>query len=176
METMRAEYQYLMERMINIKSKMTWTMFLENRGIAFYPFASFILEYTWLRNEAFGIFATLLILDTIAWIIKSMVLWQKITSDKLWKWVASKIILVLVPVVLWLSAKLAWVQDAGAEALILSWVSLLWLAQAYSFIQKAYIIITGKKVTEHDAVSQIIEWILQVIKNLLSKLTDDKNW
>lgn len=125
----------------------------------------FLIGSVGLEVEAFSIFGTLIVLDTVTGIIKSGIVrgWTSVTSVKATSGVLAKMLIIFVPLII------AW-AGRGAGIPLLGFakgaLSILILAEAYSVIGNIHAIARRKEGQEFDAVS----WSINVVKRSLEKL------
>ena len=111
---------------------------------------AWVLTYTGINAEVFGIFSALVVTDFVTGILKARTLGQSITSNKAKYGVASKFSLVLLPIVMAAGAK-AIGQDAGT--LFVWGMNLLIISEVYSIIGNIYTVRSGTELPEWDVIS-----------------------
>lgn len=139
-----------------------------------YPIIACLFVYLNLSAEAYLILATLLAMDTLTGVIKAIVIWDKPTSSKMWNGVIAKCTMLLIPLCVALLAKQLNPTVVNLNAFVSVCISALSLAEFYSFLQNIVSIKKWKKIEEYDAITEVIRYIQNFIKNLISKSTDDK--
>jgi len=122
----------------------------------------------WISQEAFYWLWFLIFLDYLSWIQKNK---KDIRSDKMKNGLFSKLLILLIPLSIWIVWKINWLDMSS----FLAWsFALLSFAELYSIVANIYQVLTWEKVTEYDAVTFSIKFILRKIKNILDKLTNTK--
>ena len=111
---------------------------------------SWVLTYTGIDVEVFGIFSALIVVDFVTGILKARRLNQRVTSNRAKYGVASKFSLVLLPIVMAAGAK-AIGQDAST--LFVWGMNLLIISEVYSVIGNIYTIRSGDELPEWDVIS-----------------------
>jgi len=130
----------------------TW-MIIYNTLLA--GFAMF-LTYLGLNKEAFTLFAALLFIDYLTGVGKAGVLGQSITSNKMKYGIASKMVLLFIPIVLAIGAKII---KHDAEDILFVGINILVLSEVYSIIGNIYSMRTKEELPEIDAVAAIGKFI-----------------
>lgn len=127
------------------------------------PFVSTLL-YLGLNKEAIAGLAILLVIDMITGVAKEYRLGRKPQSRRFTNGIISKMVLLLIPFILAISAK-----AINIDIVSIVWVVInaLVLSEAYSSIANIYTISTGKEVEEFDAMSLILRFIRERITNML---------
>lgn len=116
----------------------------------------------------FTILGVLMIIDFIAWISKQLTVNPKnITSHKAWLGILKKIWTLISVIVIALILSWLWLWDHSKY--IVSFLSLLIMAEWYSIIQHIYTIRTWEEVREYDAVSMVIRKIWQLLWDAIEK-------
>ena len=135
---------------------------------ALYPVVMCLFAYTDINAEAFTILAIFLVFDTITWVIKVIAVGKKPTSRRFIVGVVSKLLMLTVPLVISLLAKVV----TGNDVSWFIWASvwLLALAEAYSIIQNVVSIKLQKEIEEYDAITVVLTYILSQIRKIL------ENW
>lgn len=130
-----------------------------------------ILEYFQLSWEVTAIFATLLILDFVFWVSDAYIEdKQQVTSEKMWRWLAKKVCKFLLPLIVVLVLK--WIGFENLEMVITTILSILIITEWYSIIWHIYSINTWEHLSEIDAFSLLIDFIVNIFK---AKLPLDKD-
>lgn len=132
-----------------------------------------IIEYVWLNPEMITLLVILMAFDVVTWIGKRFALGKKdITSRKLVVWVATKVF------VLSLLLLLAWafkITTLGSDTAISVVIWLFIVGELYSSIQNIHVMRTKKNVTEYDAVTIILGWLLSFVRIRIEKILDFLN-
>lgn len=122
---------------------------------------SWLLLYTGINGEVFSILAALLVVDFITGVAKAHRLGKHITSNRARYGVASKLSLLLIPLVLGAAAR-AMGKDGGT---LFTWgMNLLILSETYSIIGNIYTIRTVNELPEWDVVSLLGQKIRDMIQ------------
>ena len=130
-----------------------------------------ILEYFQLSWEVTAIFATLLILDFVFWVSDAYIEdKQQVTSEKMWRWLAKKVCKFLLPLIVILVLK--WIGFENLEMVITTVLSILIITEWYSIIWHIYSINTWEHLSEIDAFSLLIDFIVNIFK---AKLPNKEN-
>ena len=125
---------------------------------------AWILSYTGFPAEPAGALASLMALDFISGLTKAYVCGEPITSRRMKAGAASKLILLLVPLAVALAAK-----GAGRDLdPLLGWViSLMILAELYSFVANLYAIKTGESLPEFDVIHAVGKRIQRILEAMM---------
>lgn len=115
-----------------------------------------LLTYLGLNKEAFTLFAALLLIDYVTGVGKAWIIGQSITSNKMKYGIASKMVLLFIPIVLAIGAKII-KQDA--EDILFVGINILVLSEVYSIIGNIYSMRTKEELPEIDAVAAIGKFI-----------------
>lgn len=130
-----------------------------------------ILEYFQLSWEVTAIFATLLILDFVFWVSDAYIEdKQQVTSEKMWRWLAKKVCKFLLPLIVVLVLK--WIGFENLEMVITTILSILIITEWYSIIWHIYSINTWEHLSEIDAFSLLIDFIVNIFKAKLPSSKD----
>ena len=122
-----------------------------------------ILEYFQLSWEVTAIFATLLILDFVFWVSDAYIEdKQQVTSEKMWRGLAKKVCKFLLPLIVVLVLK--WIGFENLEMVITTILSILIITEWYSIIWHIYSINTWEHLSEIDAFSLLIDFIVNIFK------------
>lgn len=125
-----------------------------------------VLEYFHLSYEVASIFAALMILDFIFWVADAYIKdKQQVTSAKMWRWLAKKISKMMLPLVTVLV--LRWVGFENLEMVVTTIMSILVITEWYSIIAHIYSINTWETMSEIDAFSLLLDFILGIFKQKL---------
>jgi len=133
-----------------------------------YPASAYFFWICQRHVEPFTILAILIIVDFATWIIKSWVVsWgRSITSKKAKSWLISKLLLLLVPLMIWLVATWIWLDWIDFVKTI-AW--LLMVSELYSIIANILAIRVWKDVFEYDAITAILKYLLRTVKKFLEE-------
>lgn len=124
------------------------------------------LEYFHLSWEVTAIFAALLILDFIFWISDAYIEdKQQVTSEKMWRGLVKKCSKFLLPLIVVLVLKGIWFENL--EMVVTTIFSILIITEWYSIIGHIYCINTGEHLSEIDAFSLLIDFIIWIFKQKL---------
>lgn len=121
---------------------------------------SYVLAYLNVSIEPFGLFALLLILDYITGIMKAKRLNESITSNKMKYGLASKLILLLIPLTVAIAAKAV---DADSHYILLGGMYILILSEAYSIIGNVYAFNKKEELPELDALAVLAKYIRNIL-------------
>lgn len=132
------------------------------------------LEYFHLSWEVTAIFAALLALDFIFWVSDAYIEnKQQVTSEKMRKGLAKKLSKLMLPLIVVLVLK--WIGFENLEMVITTIFSILIITEGYSIIGHIYCINTWKHLSEIDAFSLLIDFIVNIFKaKLPSKEEEEK--
>lgn len=119
------------------------------------PFVT-MLVYLGLNKEAVVGLAVLLVIDMITGVAKEFKLGRMPRSRRFTNGIVSKVVLILIPFVLAITAK-----AVSIDIVVMIWVVInaLILSETYSSIANIYTISTGREVEEFDAMSLILRFI-----------------
>lgn len=118
-------------------------------------FATF-LTYLGLNKEAFTLFAALLLIDYVTGVGKAGIIGQSITSNRMKYGIASKMVLLFIPIVLAIGAKII---NQPSDSILFIGVNILVLSEVYSIIGNIYSMRTKEELPEIDAVAAIGRFI-----------------
>lgn len=141
---------------------------LKKAGRMSYASIILLLSYTDIRPESFWILWFFLVMDTITWVTKVIAIWWKPTNRRFILGVISKLLLLMVPLMLSLLAKVT-VPDREIQKMLGMAMGLLCLAEFYSIIQNIVSIRLRKEVEEYDAITKVFVYILKYIRSILDK-------
>ena len=110
------------------------------------------LVWAGVDEQTYTIFAVLLVFDYLTGITKAFILEQKITSNRSKYGIASKLSLLIIPVILGLGGKAV---DADFALTIYWAMNVLILSEVYSIVGNIYSIRSGEEMPEFDAVQAI---------------------
>lgn len=131
------------------------------------------LEYFHLSWEVTAIFAALLILDFIFWVSDAYIEdKQQVTSTKMWRGLAKKLSKLMLPLIVVLVLK--WIGFENLEMVVTTIFSILIITEGYSIVWHIYCINTGKHVSEIDAFSYLLDFILGIFKAKLPNKEDEE--
>jgi len=136
-------------------------------NLLYLPFVSMMI-YLKMDREVIMLFSILLLLDMITGVGKTIKIGEKPKSWRFANGLISKMVLIIIPFALALTAK-----ALKIDIHLLVWVVLdsLILSEAYSILGNIYTIRTGKQTEEYDVVSLI----LRKIRTLLNRLLGDED-
>jgi phage-related holin len=122
----------------------------------------------WDATSAFYLLMIAMTFDSLTWFLKSIRLWW-FESSYLWWWIATKVLLIWIILLFGVAVKIGldWAVD-------ISWIasSFLWfliVAEIISIIQNTLIIKTGEKIEERDAVSFVLNLVLDTLRKILKR-------
>lgn len=126
--------------------------------------AGWVLVYTGFPAEPAGILAALMVLDFLSGLAKAHATGEAISSRRMKSGAASKTMLLLVPLAVALAAK-----GMGQDfSWLLSWViSVMILAELYSFISNVYAMRTGESLPEWDVMAIIGKKLQRVLERMM---------
>ena len=125
-----------------------------------------VLEYFQLSWEVAAIFASLLVLDFIFWVADAYIEdKQQVTSTKMWRWLAKKLSKLILPLVVILVLKWVWFENL--EMVVTTVLSILIITEWYSVIGHIYSINTWEHLSEIDAFSLLLDFIVWIFKQKL---------
>ena len=138
-------------------------------GWAIFKNATYIAAFVLgLSTEAYGILGVLMLLDTITGIIRSGTIhgWRSITSHTAEVGLLAKLLLLMVPLVVALSAKgsgidLHWVASGSLTVLILS--------EGYSILGNVHATYLKEDLKEFDAINFILTKLRDAVEKLIKK-------
>jgi phage-related holin len=110
------------------------------------------LTYLGIMKDPFLIFAYLLLIDYATGLLKARAIKESITSNKMKYGIASKLSLLLIPIVIALGAK-----GVGADFafVLVSSMTVLIISEVYSIVSNIYAIRYGNELPEYDVVALI---------------------
>jgi len=130
-----------------------------------------IFAYLWLKEEAVMILTVLLIIDVFTGVLKAIRIKEEVTSKKGILWPLSKLSILAIPFIVALMAKgSGW----DGDILVSAFFGVASVYTGYSSIANIYMIYTGEKVTEVDATSAIIKYMLGVVEKKLKSIYPDR--
>lgn len=127
----------------------------------------FAVEYTWASPEMFWLLVALMIFDTITGIWKRYALAKDLTSRWLWVWVMSKISVLVMLLLLGWSIKLTGLSNQMAISAV---IGLFIWAELFSSIQNIYIMHSKKEITEFDAISRVLWWLIAIVRKFIENM------
>lgn len=151
---------------------------MSTEGISLLKLAGFtttvaVIEYVWISPDMITLLTMLMILDVATGICKRLALGKKdITSRKLWVGMVSKVFILAILLLLAWAFKITTLGNETAIAIVI-WGFIF--AEMYSSIQNIYIMLSKKEVTEYDAFTIIIGWLLAFVRNKIEKTLDILN-
>lgn len=129
------------------------------------------LEYFWMSSETVIIMTILLILDFIAGICEVYIKdRENLSSTKAWQWLAKKTTRWLLPFIIIIVLKWAWLEDTNYLASAVCWIIIV--SEWYSILSHIYTINQpwNGHLPEIDALSALI----QRVSNFFKKMIEDK--
>lgn len=131
------------------------------------------LEYFHLGWEVAAIFAALIVLDFIFWISDAYIKdKQQVTSAKMRRWLAKKLSKMMLPLIVVLV--LRWVGFENLEMVVTTIMSILIITEGYSIIWHIYSINTWETLSEIDAFSLLLDFIIGIFKQKLPMKEEKK--
>jgi len=132
-----------------------------NDHIAFFKFVAFsvalayssIMAYLGVDKEAFGLFASLLLIDYLTGLIKARRLGHSITSNKMKYGIFSKFVLILIPFTMAILSKIIGAQNY--DMVLYMGMNILAISEFYSIVGNIYSIRTKKELPEYDVVAAL---------------------
>lgn len=125
---------------------------------------AWVLAYTGFPAEPAAILAVLMVMDFLSGLAKAHAIGEVISSRRMKSGAASKSLILLMPLAVALAAK-GLGQDYNW---MLTWViSVLILAELYSFIANIYAIRTGECLPEFDVISIIGKKIQRMLERMM---------
>lgn len=142
-------------------------------SVAWWITLASILEYFHLGWEVAAIFAALIVLDFIFWISDAYIKdKQQVTSAKMWRWLAKKLSKMMLPLIVVLV--LRWVWFENLEMVVTTIMSILIITEGYSIIWHIYSINTWETLSEIDAFSLLLDFIIGIFKQKLPMKEEKK--
>lgn len=129
------------------------------------------LEYFWMSSETIIIMTVLLILDFIAGISEVYIKDRKnLSSTKAWQWLAKKTTRRLLPFIIIIVLRWAWLEDVNYLASAVCWIIIV--SEGYSILSHIYALNQpwDEHLPEIDALSALIKWV----SNFFKKMIEDK--
>lgn len=127
-----------------------------------------LLAYLGLDAEAIAVLTVLLAVDYLTGLIKAKSIHESITSNKMKYGIASKMILLVIPISIALGAKGV---DVEMSMLVIVCVNILIFSEMYSIVGNVACITSGKNLPEIDAASIIAK---QIRNFLIRQAGEDK--
>lgn len=142
-------------------------------SVAWWITLASILEYFHLGWEVAAIFAALIVFDFIFWISDAYIKdKQQVTSAKMWRWLAKKLSKMMLPLIVVLV--LRWVWFESLEMVVTTIMSILIITEGYSIIWHIYSINTWETLSEIDAFSLLLDFIIGIFKQKLPMKEEKK--
>jgi phage-related holin len=130
--------------------------------------------YLWISQEAITILAILMLIDFITWLISSYRDKNTQISSTKWKrWIAKKMILLMIPLTVALMMRWIWLDWDRIVGVTL-WI--LIVMEWYSVLWNIYNVITWEKKPESEAVKKLLEALFWLMDGLLHKLLSSIEW
>lgn len=126
------------------------------------------LDYFWFSKETIIIMTVLLALDFIAWVAE---VWikrrEELTSSKAIQWLFRKISRWLLPFIIVLVMKGAWLEDINYLSMAVCWIIII--SEGYSILGHIYTINSkwDETLPEIDALSALITFIGKIFKTAI---------
>lgn len=139
------------------------TTFIKIIWNSFVVLFSGVLAYLQISEEPFTIFAILLVIDYFTGVMKAKTLGHSITSNKMKYGLASKLSLLIIPLVIALGAK---ALGADYHYILLSGMYILILSEVYSIIGNIYSTRTKEEFPEYDALAMLGKQIRTILFRL----------
>ena len=111
------------------------------------------MAYLGIDKEAFMLFAVLLLVDYLTGLIKARRLGHSITSNKMKYGIFSKFVLILIPLMMAVLAKIIGAQNY--DMVLYMGMNILAISEFYSIVGNIYSIRTKKELPEYDVVASI---------------------
>lgn len=127
-----------------------------------------LLAYLGLDAEAIIVLTVLLAIDYVTGLIKAKSIHESITSNKMKYGIASKMVLIIIPISIALGAKGV---NVDLSSLVLVCVNILIFSEMYSIVGNVACITSGKALPEIDAASIIAK---QIRTFLIKQAGEDK--
>lgn len=140
-------------------------------SVAWWITLASILEYFNLSWEVAAIFAALIVLDFIFWTSDAYIKdKQQVTSSKMWRWLAKKLSKMVLPLIVVLV--LRWVWFENLDMVVTTIMSILIITEWYSIIGHIYSINTWETLSEIDAFSLLLDFIIGIFKQKLPQVKE----
>lgn len=152
---------------------MTWWFSTTGAAasVAWWITLASILEYFNLSWEVAAIFAALIVLDFIFWTSDAYIKdKQQVTSSKMWRWLAKKLSKMVLPLIVVLV--LRWVWFENLDMVVTTIMSILIITEWYSIIGHIYSINTWETLSEIDAFSLLLDFIIGIFKQKLPQVKE----
>lgn len=130
------------------------------------------LTYIGLNKEMMMLFSVLLIIDYITGVGKAAVLKHDITSYKMKYGLASKLVLIFIPVTLAIAAK---ILGKDFSDILFTGINILVLSEVYSIFGNVYSMKKKKELPEIDAISELASFIRDRMINLDRRSSPTQN-
>lgn len=135
-------------------------------SIAWWLTLAWALEYFHFSWEVAAIFFSLLILDFIFWVADAYIEdKQQVTSEKMWRGLVKKLSKLMLPLIVVLVLKWIWFENL--DMVVTTIFSILIITEGYSIVWHIYSINTGEHLSEIDAFSLLIDFIIWIFKQKL---------
>lgn len=135
-------------------------------GNALMAFGGWVLMYTGLPSEPAAVLAVLMMIDFVSGCTKACVSGENLSSRRMKVGVASKLMLLLIP----LSGALAAKGMGQDMAWLIVWVvNVMILAELYSIVANVYTIRTGENLPEWEVTSIIGKKIQRMMSSMIEK-------
>lgn len=128
-----------------------------------------LIDYLWINQESLSIFAILLALDFIFWIVNAYLNdRQSVRSRTATRGLINKLTKLSLPLIVVIILKWVWFEDT--QIFISSIMGILIVAEGYSIIGHIYSINTNKQLPEIDAFWMLIEKIVNTFRKIIDYL------
>lgn len=133
------------------------------------------LEYFWMSSETVIIMTVLLVLDFIAGIsevyIKDR---ESLSSTKARQWLAKKTTRWLLPFIIIIVLRWAWLEDVNYLASAVCWIIIV--SEGYSILSHIYALNQSwdEHLPEIDALSALIRWVSDFFKKMIEDKIPEK--
>lgn len=127
-----------------------------------------ILSHFHLTQEAILLYAIVIILDTILWILSKYWCWFEITSKDFNEWVVRKITKLVAPFIIAIMANVAWFSSEYVSWSMTAMMSLLIAWECYSALRHIYNINTGKQLPEMEVFDIVITKFVAIFKEKIN--------
>lgn len=141
-------------------------------------FSSFVfsiagaLTYIGLNQEMMLLFSILLIIDYMTGLGKAAIIKEDITSYKMKYGIASKLVLIFIPIVLAIAAK---ILGKDFSDILFTGINILVLSELYSIFGNIYSMKKRKELPEIDAISELASFIRDKLIMLDRRSTDTRD-
>lgn len=132
-----------------------------------------LIDYLWINHESLTIFAILLAIDFIFWVIDAFFNDKESLKSKLAiRWLVKKLATLSLPLIVVTILKWVWFQETEFFISAVMWI--LIIAEWYSIIWHIYSIKTNRQLPEIDAFEMLIERIVSLFNKILETFSSEK--